>query len=97
MVNSVADSAWREVAERFAEIGAAGRGRLYASWMASGWDLAGNQWSIAGSNEVVIRQFKSAAERSAVLAGHPGGPTALGYWLDLLKQEGIGYTRFSDL
>jgi hypothetical protein len=76
---------WRALAARFSELAEGGAGTLYATW----YDPSTNfPWSLDGMmNRAIHSWFQSLAERGAVLLGQPPGPTAMSYWLDLLKDS----------
>jgi hypothetical protein len=84
--------AWRELADRFTQLYAGTPDKLYAGWISSAWNEQGDQWIILGVDDpAMLRQFKLAAERAALLLGHAGD--GLSFWLDLLKQDSPSYNN----
>jgi hypothetical protein len=64
---------------------------LYAVWLASGWSDTGDPWRLDGADHTVKVNFEWLAERAAVELGHPGGRSAVVFWLDLLKRDSPNY------
>ncbi len=67
-------------------------GGLHAAWRSEAWDPAnGNHWCLSGGTDRRRTQFEWLAEGAAKRLGHSGGPTAVFFWLDLLKAESPDY------
>ena len=47
----------------------------------------GDKWSLERASDAIKKFFSDAAESAAVELGHSGGPSAVFYWLDLLKGD----------
>ena len=88
---------WRDLEARFRELHdeqLQDRNRnnspVHATWGSEGANPE-DQWYLGGSTNHIRTQFEWLAEHAAVRLGHPGGPTALFFWLDLLKAESPYY------
>jgi ribosome-binding protein aMBF1 (putative translation factor) len=80
--------AWRDLAERLTQLRNADQDKIYANWSSSPWNDNGDHWFLSGiGDRAVSQQFLWTVERAAILLGHHESPTALFFWLDLLKQE----------
>ena len=66
---------------------------LCAVWTPDGWS-SGDQWYLTNAKEAVREYFMWAAESASVELGHPGGPSSLFYWLDLLRRDSPYYRLF---
>lgn len=66
---------------------------LCAMWNPDGWS-SGDPWYLTNADGAIRKYFRWAAESAAVELGHPGGPSALFYWLDLLRRDSPYYTPF---
>jgi len=60
------------------------------------WRDSDKRWSFDNASDAVKVLFRSAAENAAVELGHSGGTSAVFYWLDLLRSEGIFYRPLAD-
>lgn len=57
---------------------------------------AQEKWFFGGwKDERALQVFKWTAERAALMLGHRGGPTAVPFWLDLLRRESKNYRPLS--
>jgi ribosome-binding protein aMBF1 (putative translation factor) len=56
-----------------------------------GWSDSGAQWRLGGGSHGIAKFFTDVAESAAVELGHSGGPSALFFWLDLLKRDSPFY------
>ncbi len=79
---------WRDIEGRFRALRKEYGDGLVANWISTFWNDRGEQWYLSGSTNDREREvFAWLVERATVELGHPGGNTALTYWLDLLKTE----------
>ena len=77
---------WRTLGARFAELRTADHDKLYAAWLPP--DERNPRWRLGGQSVLELQdRFKALAGRGAVLLGHPPGPFAFWFWLDVLKRE----------
>jgi hypothetical protein len=98
----MADKFWRRAAENFrrlqpppprpGEVQHYSDNGLCAYWYQDGAG-DGSPWSLGNATQHIKTLFKFAVQRAAVELGHPGGDSAVYFWLDLLKQEGLYYKR----
>lgn len=80
---------WRALAAKFSELVENNVHTLYATHYAPSTNIP---WSLDGMlNRAIHSWFQSLAERGAVLLGQAAGPTAMFYWLDLLKESPYYY------
>ena len=83
---------WKDLANQFRDLQAEHDGELRANWTPTTQVGESGRWYLSGTrggNEGrrLRTQFEWLAEKAAVRLGHPGGPSALFFWLDLLKTE----------
>lgn len=67
---------------------------LCAHWNPNGWSDSGDPWYLSNGDHGIAKLFTIAAESAAIELGHAGGPTALFFWLDLLRQDSPFYKPF---
>jgi hypothetical protein len=97
---------WCRMEERFRRLQAAppkpgevehdSHNGLCAHWRGEktpeGWD----PWFFSNAGDGTKKLFKRAAERASVELRHLGGPTAVFFWLDLLRQDGLCWESQGD-
>ena len=80
------EKSWADLEAQFRELQAEDTHGLIANWTSGTWTDTGEQWYLSGAqNKRLEARFEWTAERAALKLGHPGGPDAVYYWLDLLK------------
>jgi hypothetical protein len=92
MPASIAEpTVWRDLEERFRELGRESGDHSRASWTSSAWNELGEQWSLMGMNSRERVMFEALAERGAVGLGYKKAQGTLFLWLNRLKNEGINF------
>jgi hypothetical protein len=94
---------WREIEARFRDLQRSGSS-LRADWTSTARNDAGEHWYLSGSRDKRLHVlFKWTAEHAALKRGYSGGPSAVFFWLDLLRRNspnfeknGTGVTRVAD-
>jgi len=84
-------ASWRDLETRFRALQPQDREKVFAEWVSIPFHEQGDQWSVRGADERVRTNFKWCAERAAAKLGHPGGSSAVCYWLDLLRRDSPHY------
>lgn len=69
-----------------------GKCSLTASWFSTRGDQGGEHWDLNGATKRIRTQYGWLAESAAVRLGHARGPSALSFWLNLLKAESPDYS-----
>ena len=84
---------WREIEARFRELQTSGSS-LCAHWTSTAWNDAGEQWYLSGSRDKRLHtHFNWTAESAALRLGHSGGPSAVFFWLDLLRRDSPNFRQ----
>ncbi|HEV3277204.1 MAG TPA: hypothetical protein VG860_10350 [Terriglobia bacterium] len=78
---------WDDLEKRFRTLHSQGGWNLRADWISTRWNPDGDKWCLGGNTRQERKQFQWLAERAAVRLQHTDVPTALFFWLDLLKDE----------
>jgi hypothetical protein len=79
---------WRDMECRFRSLSAEYGDGLHASWSPSAWDGEQKHWLFNGAVEArEEKRFEVVAKRAAAELAGVSGPTALPFWLDLLRLE----------
>jgi hypothetical protein len=95
---------WRRAEEKFrrlqprppqpGEVAHDSHNGLYAHWNPDGWSNSGDPWYLDNDSDAIRKLYSWAAESAAVELGHPGGPAALFFWLDLLRRDSPFFKPF---